>query len=185
MKITHLKKNDYKTSAWSGGTTTQLYIFPQDGDYAARRFKVRISSAAVDLEESDFTALPGVDRWITPLVGGFTLTHPVSRPEQAPVVMGPMSQPYNFPGGIDTHCVGKALDFNLMLKDVNGRMEIAAGVAKIEPGINAFYPIAETNILVNGERYMLEGGELLVVESDREDSLLLGEGAVLCCYAQV
>ena len=39
--------------------------------------------------------------------------------------------------------------------------------------------------MVCGESYMLEGGELLVVESDRENSLLLGEGAVLCCYAQV
>lgn len=185
MKVTHLKKSDYKTSAWSGGTTTQLYIFPEDGDYAQRRFNVRISSAAVDLEESDFTALPGVDRWITPLVGGFTLTHPASRPAQAPVVMGPMSTPYNFPGGIDTHCVGKALDFNLMLKDASGRMEIAVGMAKIEKGLSAFYPIAEVNIMVDGESYMLEGGELLVIESEREDSLLLGEGAVLCCYAQI
>ncbi len=181
MKITHLKKEDYKTSAWSGGTTTQLYIYPQDGDYAARRFQVRISSAAVDLEESDFTALPGVDRWITPLMGGFTLTHPGC----APVVMGPMSQPYHFSGGIETHCVGKALDFNLMLKDAEGRMEIVDGVARIEPGLNAFYPIAETHIMVDGESFMLEGGELLVVESDREDNALLGEGAVLCCYARV
>lgn len=185
MKITHLKKSDYTTSAWSGGTTTQLYIFPQDGNYAERRFKVRISSAAVDLAESDFTALPGVDRWITPLVGGFTLTHPETYPDRAAVVMGPLSQPYNFPGGIETHCVGKALDFNLMLKDTSGCMEIAVGTAKIKKGVNAFYPVAETGIMVEGENYMLEGGELLVIESEREDSLLLGEGAVLCCYAQV
>lgn len=180
MKITHLKKENYTTSAWSGGTTTQLYIYPADADYASRRFRVRISSAAVDLEESDFTPLPGVDRWITPLMGGFTLTHP----GQAPVIMGPMSEPYHFSGGIETHCVGKALDFNLMLKDAEGRMELASGMAKIEPGINAFYPVAETNVLVNGESYMMEGGELLVVESDREDTILLGEGVVLCCYTK-
>ena len=180
MKITHLKKENYTTSAWSGGTTTQLYIYPADADYASRRFRVRISSAAVDLEESDFTPLPGVDRWITPLMGGFTLSHP----DQAPVVMGPMSEPYHFSGGIETHCVGKALDFNLMLKDAEGRMELASGMAKIESGINAFYPVAETNVLVNGESYMMEGGELLVVESDREDTILLGEGVVLCCYAK-
>lgn len=181
MKITHLKKEDYKTSAWSGGTTTQLYIYPEDGDYASRCFKVRISSAAVDLEESDFTPLPGVERWITPLVGGFTLTHP----GQFPVVMGPMDDPYHFSGGINTHCVGRALDFNLMLKGVEGRMELAAGMAKIESGLNAFYPVAETTIMVNGESIMMEGGELLVVESGCADTLLLGEGMVLCCYAQV
>ena len=181
MKITHLRKESYTTSAWSGGTTTQLYIYPADADYASRRFNVRISSAAVDLEESDFTPLPGVDRWITPLMGGFTLTHP----GQAPVVMGPMSEPYNFSGGIETHCVGRALDFNLMLKDAEGRMELTSGMAKIEKGLNAFYPIAETNVLVGGESYMMEGGELLVVESEEEDTILLGEGSVLCCYAQV
>ncbi len=185
MKITHLRKNEYMTSAWSGGTTTQLYIYPADADYASRRFRVRISSAAVDLEESDFTPLPGVDRWITPLMGGFILTHPVTHPDRAPVVMGPLSEPYAFSGGIETHCVGRALDFNLMLKDAEGRMEICAGMAKIEKGLNAFYPVAETNMLVGGESFMLEGGELLVIESDAEDTILLGEGAVLCCYAAV
>ncbi|MBR5284931.1 MAG: HutD family protein [Clostridia bacterium] len=181
MKVTHIRKNAYTTSAWSGGTTTQLYIYPADADYASRRFNVRISSAAVDLEESDFTPLPGVDRWITPLMGGFTLTHP----GQSPVVMGPMSEPYHFSGGIETHCVGKALDFNLMLKEAEGRMELTSGMAKIEKGLSAFYPIAETNVLVNGESYMMEGGELLVIESEEEDTILLGEGSVLCCYAQV
>ena len=84
MRILHLKKKDYATSRWSGGTTTQLYLYPEDGSYAQRRFQIRVSSAAVELEESDFTPLPGVDRWITPLAGGFTLTHP----GREPVVMG-------------------------------------------------------------------------------------------------
>ena len=114
-------------------------------------------------------------------MGGFTLTHP----GQPPVVMGPMSEPYHFSGGIETHCVGKALDFNLMLKEAEGRMELTSGMAKIEKGLSAFYPVAETNVLVNGESYMMEGGELLVIESEEEDTILLGEGSVLCCYAQV
>ena len=62
MDIRHLTPADYRTSCWSGGTTTEIFIWPEDADYAARRFAVRISSATVELEESDFTALPGVTR---------------------------------------------------------------------------------------------------------------------------
>ena len=80
MIIRHLTAGDFRTSTWSGGTTTELYLYPENGSYAARDFLFRISSATVDLPESDFTALPGVERYITPLAGSFTLTHPVASP---------------------------------------------------------------------------------------------------------
>ena len=89
MQILHLTQKDYKTSQWSGGTTTELLIWPEGADYAKREFQVRISSATVELAESDFTPLQGVIRYITPLSGGFTLTHP----GEMPVVMAPMYLP--------------------------------------------------------------------------------------------
>ena len=92
MKILHLTEKDYKVGLWSGGSTTELFIWPEGADYSRREFTFRVSSARVDLEESDFTPLMGVTRYITPLTGGFTLTHP----DCAPVVMGPLSEPYRF-----------------------------------------------------------------------------------------
>ena len=61
--------SEYSTSAWSGGTTTELGIGPEGSRYADREFLWRISSATVDLEESTFTALPDYDRIIMTLEG--------------------------------------------------------------------------------------------------------------------
>ena len=49
---------DYVCSVWSDGTTTQLLIAPEGAHYAARDFLWRVSSATVELDESDFTPLP-------------------------------------------------------------------------------------------------------------------------------
>ena len=75
MTITHLKPADYATTKWSGGTTTQLAIAPKGAVYADRDFLWRLSSATVELDESDFTALPDYDRVISTLQGDMTLTH--------------------------------------------------------------------------------------------------------------
>ena len=48
----------FVVSSWSGGTTTQVGIAPAGAVYASRDFMWRVSSATVDLEVSDFTALP-------------------------------------------------------------------------------------------------------------------------------
>lgn len=73
--ITHLTQADYQISQWSGGTTTQIAIAPQGALYADRDFLWRLSSATVDLDESDFTPLPDYHRLIAPLRGEMELTH--------------------------------------------------------------------------------------------------------------
>ena len=102
---------DYAVSAWSGGTTTQLAIFPPDAVYAHRDFLWRVSSATVDLEESDFTPLPDYERLIATLEGDITLTHKGG----APITLQPF-RVHGFSGGDATHSVGRCRDFNLMLR---------------------------------------------------------------------
>lgn len=75
MTVSVISRKDAVSTTWSGGTTTEFYLFPRDGSYKERRFDLRISSATVDLEASDFTLLPDYQRIITPLEGGFTLTY--------------------------------------------------------------------------------------------------------------
>lgn len=106
-----LTPSDYLTTAWSGGTTTQLAIFPETARYADRDFLWRISSATVDLETSDFTPLPDYDRHIATLEGEITLTHNGG----APLTLAP-GQVHSFSGGDETHCLGRCRDFNLMLR---------------------------------------------------------------------
>ena len=119
-----IKKEQYKVSQWSGGTTTEIFLAPEDGSYVERRFDFRISSATVDLEESDFTMLDGVKRYLTILEGKMDLTFQESTCRQVSL------RPYEvveFMGDVPTHSVGKAKDFNLMLKGCNGVMETYSG----------------------------------------------------------
>lgn len=158
MKTEIKMPEGYITSRWSGGTTTQLYIYPEDGDYAKRRFMVRISSAEVELDESDFTALPGVTRYITPLSGGFTLSHP-GMPE---IKMEPLDAPYRFDGGIETHCAGRARDFNLMLKGADGTMEVMEGRCRLS-GLTCIYPVGGGEIKINGAGCDVPPGGMAVI----------------------
>ena len=59
-----LTPDDYRTTRWSGGTTTELAISPRDAVYADRNFLWRVSSALVEDETSDFTPLPDYNRLI-------------------------------------------------------------------------------------------------------------------------
>ena len=181
MIIRHLTAADFRTSTWSGGTTTELYLYPENGSYAARDFLFRISSATVDLEESDFTVLPGVERYITPLCGSFTLTHPGASPVELP----PLAAPYRFPGDIATHCVGKATDFNLMLKGCQGVMELHRGYAPIRPGFNGFYAVEDAVFSVGQQQFEVKQGELLTVLSQEDAVLELGDAATLTCWVNV
>ena len=179
MKILHLTEKDYKVGLWSGGSTTELFIWPEGADYGKREFTLRVSSARVDLEESDFTPLTGVTRYITPLTGGFTLTHPGC----APVVMGPLSEPYRFSGEIQTHCVGKATDFNLMLKGTDGEMSLCKGKWHLRPGFNCLYAVVDTTVDLE-PGYKLKAGELLVVFAEESCAARISAKAIVC-FAEV
>ena len=179
MRIVHLTQKDYKIGLWSGGSTTELFIWPEGADYTKREFTLRVSSARVDLEESDFTPLAGVTRYITPLTGGFTLTHP----DTAPVVMGPLSEPYRFSGEIQTHCVGKATDFNLMLKGTDGEMALCEAKWHLRPGFNCLYAVEDTAVALDAG-YALKKGELLVVFAEEPFTAAVSTKALIC-YAKV
>jgi environmental stress-induced protein Ves len=177
MEIRHLTPKDYKVSQWSGGTTTEIFIWPEGASYATREFSLRISSATVDLEESDFTALPGVERYIVPLQGGFTLTHP----GEEPIAMAPLDTPYRFSGHIDTHCVGRATDFNLMLKGVEGVMDICRETALILPGFTCLYAPEGGRVSLGGEQYELSAADSLVIfTASREEAAITGP--ILRCH---
>ena len=179
MKILHLTEKDYKVGLWSGGSTTELFIWPEGADYSKREFAFRVSSARVDMEESDFTPLMGVTRYITPLTGGFTLTHPGS----APVVMGPVDEPYRFSGEIPTHCLGKATDFNLMLKGTDGEMTLCEDKWHLQPGFNCLYAVADTKTTLE-DGYSLKAGELLVVFAE-ENLTAAVDAKAIACFAYV
>lgn len=140
----HLSEDDYKVSTWSGGKTTELAIAPEGAVYADRDFLWRLSSATVDLDESDFTELPDYDRLITPLDGVMTLTHNGGEP----IELNP-GDVDGFDGAWHTHSVGRCTDFNLMLRkgQCDGQITVLMPNA-IDPAPQHFVPDLQSGMLM-------------------------------------
>lgn len=117
MKL--IKSEDLHIAQWAGGTTCQLGIYPYDGDYKLRRFKWRISTAVVDVEESTFTNLPGINRLLMVLEGELKLIH-----EGHHSCVLKQYEMDRFLGDWNTKSYGKVRDFNLMINgDGKGSLE--------------------------------------------------------------
>lgn len=119
MKVQMIYVDEYKTSSWSGGETTELFLFPLDASYKDSNFSFRISSATVTTETSEFTKLPGIQRKLLVLDGNLRLTHNgnvgkwLAKNEQE-----------TFLGDWETKSEGKVIDFNLMMKEgVKGEVQ--------------------------------------------------------------
>lgn len=111
MQYRIIKPEEYETGVWSGGTTTQLSIYPPGASYADRNFIFRLSSATVDTEQSEFTYLPDYDRWLMIFEGSARLVHSSERE----VTINPYEYDA-FDGGISTVSFGRVTDYNLMLR---------------------------------------------------------------------
>lgn len=76
----HQIKKQHTTTKWSGGETTELFIYPENANYKAGNYQFRLSTATVEIEASTFTPLPGVDRTLIVLEGEMQLDHKISTP---------------------------------------------------------------------------------------------------------
>lgn len=178
MKI--IRSTDFKTTHWSGGTTTELFIYPPDSEYSKRNFTFRLSRATIEVEHSDFTPLPGVRRKLMLLEGELELIHKDHyRKKLLPLEFDV------FPGDWETQSIGKATDFNLMLREsAEGTFKVIKSQEKrsFEFGVDrdfiVFYALKE-GILIEDIR--LNQGDLLVLnESEKEEiSVELDQGAVV------
>lgn len=172
LKITTVRPEEMRTSAWSGGTTTEIMIRPEGAEYASRDFLFRISTAKVELDESDFTLLPDYDRVIGSIEGAMDLTHG-GREEL--FVIEPGKTVHFFDGGVPTHCVGRARDLNLMLrkgKARGGMRFLADGEAcmlKLEPNECALV-------------YGLKSGVARFAETDEEDYFVFSADGPSCLF---
>ena len=109
MNYKVIKARSFKSSPWSGGETTELFIYPRDSKYVARDFQFRLSTATVNVEESTFTSLPGITRTLMVVGGEMTLTHKAHHTAK----LGRFDSD-NFKGDWTTSSKGKCVDFNLM-----------------------------------------------------------------------
>lgn len=170
-QIKIIKKDKLSSSKWSGGTTTQLYIYPENELYENRNFIFRISSAKVDLEESTFTKLPNIKRKIMILDGRLKLIH-----ENHHSITLEKFQQDAFYGDWNTKSYGKVIDFNLMLNEnadgiieyINLENEKIINVYKDDKYNNTtevFYCVrGKINISINNERGQLKAGDVAIIK---------------------
>lgn len=111
MKTELIKSTNTKTISWANGTSTELFIFPENGDFLTRDFLFRISTATVEAEESVFSFFEGIQRTLMILEGNLTLDH-VGRYTKK---LNTFDQD-SFFGEWETKSKGKVKDFNLMCK---------------------------------------------------------------------
>ena len=189
MKSVLKKEENYSVSEWSGGKTKELAIYPPKCRYADRDFIFRLSSATVELDESDFTALPDYNRVLMVLKGSVVLTYDGKRS----VHLDELEQD-SFDGGWTTKSFGRITDYNLMVrKGCDGKVDIlrpAMDATEVENTlesghkfrIHALY-CKEGYCIVNagGEQKMISKGQLFLMDFGDEEPAysIMGDGVVI------
>lgn len=107
-----VRKKDWMTKRWTGGETTQLFIYPPQAHYEKKDFLFRVSTASIESERSVFTPLPGYQRWLMVLNGQLDIRHK----NHHRVLVKPFEVDF-FNGAWHTESVGIGRDFNLMLDE--------------------------------------------------------------------
>lgn len=181
MEIKIIDESQFSTSVWSGGKTTEMYLYPQDASYKERNFLFRISSATVEDETSVFTRLPGIHREILLLNGSMVLQHG----KGVPVTLQPY-EPHAFEGEWETVSHGKATDFNVMYQNCKSFVKVISetGKAVFEKtvGMDFFYSKEddfrlEQTIVKRGQLAMITGQPGVVkLISDEENPGIIHVG---------
>jgi environmental stress-induced protein Ves len=109
MKITTFYGNTQEVASWSGGTTTELFIYPDGATYAEKNFDFRISTADVIAATSTFSSFPSYHRRLMVLRGEIEITHK----DQYTKRLNELEQDA-FSGDWETSAVGRCVDFNLI-----------------------------------------------------------------------
>ncbi|WP_051285120.1 HutD/Ves family protein [Aequorivita capsosiphonis] len=178
MKTTIFSLQHFHTSQWSGGSTTQLYIFPATASYAALNFELRISKAKVEVEESTFTALPGIDRKLMILEGEINITHEEHYSKHL--------KPFDvdeFSGDWKTSAIGTCTDFNVMTKgkkhsELYHISSLATKNYTLKPKKtckNLFLSATSGTIHLHlmNDNYILETGNLMLIEDLKISSITI------------
>ena len=170
--VTLLKSNDFQVSDWSGGKTKQLYLSPPTGHYSKRDFDYRLSTATVELAESQFSDLSGFHRILMSLDHTLHL-HNASRQEET--VLAPFT-PYFFEGSDSITSRGTCTDFNLIYSDhYQGQMIAISDGQELsqDEAIQFIYALSDLMVTGTGLPSLnLETGQLLIVEKEAQETEL-------------
>lgn len=163
--IKHIKQTSLTTNKWSGGTTTEIFIAPEQSLYKERNFDWRLSTATVEVAQSEFTSLPGVNRAIMSLDKDLKLCHE----NQYTVELKPFEVDY-FKGDWTTRSEGRVTDFNLMtMNGFHGKLEtLTVNVNEkrlpLKNIVGLYTPFSTIICKMDKDVYTLEAGDLLIID---------------------
>jgi len=160
-------KSSARTTTWAGGTTSELYIYPENSFYAERNFSFRVSTASIEQVESSFTKLPGFKRHLMLLDGDLTLIHT----DHHKVALNPLEQDF-FLGDWDTKSEGLCADFNLMTKEgYTGKLNAIADSSELHLNtaeFNAFYCVGNSATV----EVFIDNNEPIALALQKDDFLI-------------
>lgn len=162
------RESAYNTSTWSGGETTEIFIYPESSRYTLRQFSFRISSATVTQSESTFSNLNGFYRYLMPLSGSIELMYN----GQSKKKVGPFELA-DFDGDLSTKSFGECCDFNLMINKKQGWIGQINTITKdsilhedkLFTGFFALEDRIKLENLVEGLSIDLNKGDFLMIKS--------------------
>lgn len=165
-----IAKKHLKTTNWQGGTTTELYIFPENANFQERSFDFRISTAKIHVKESEFTCLPNFNRELMVLDGSIEINHENHYSKKLNKY-----DTDSFKGNWKTSAKGTCIDFNLMSNDnYKGEIETLSLALKQKTVLNNL-----TNFLI---LYVFKG-EISVI--NKNTTVLLEKGDVFILKEKV
>ncbi|WP_141430501.1 HutD family protein [Bacillus sp. 03113] len=179
-----IKKEDQFINEWTGGTTTELAIFPENADYKKQNFLWRLSVATIDQEESLFTSLPSVHRITLITDGEMVLEHQGHYRKLLKVF-----DQDAYEGEWITRSKGKVKDFNVMLKNYYQAeieaVNLEAGTHKVfnaknktsfDTVTNLVYCLkSEVEIRISETKsFILQEGDLLLVNRASKERINIG-----------
>jgi len=188
-RATILTSSEFRPTKWSGGSTTELFIFPPTGVYKKLDFAFRLSTATVEIETSVFTSLEAVSRTLIVLEGTMKLVHEGHHTTELS-----KNQVDRFDGSWKTTSFGTCTDFNLMTKGATKGDQVGFGIKKdqhkdyqLEDAWDWFFIYVHSGsvgIRLSRENYQLNKGDLMVVEQPENSPAritgLVSSELVLC-----
>lgn len=190
MKYTVYHEKDMSVSKWTGGTTKQLAIYPEDGNYLQREFIWRLSSATVEQEESVFSKLPDFNRVLMVLEGDVVLAH-----QDVRVARLKQYEQDRFDGAYKTTSFGQITDYNLMTRKGNegfltyiplsqepAKVKLTEAGSYQKYSVCFYCPEGYGVITLNGQPIMLSRGDQLVIDAETNESYTLttmGDGGLI------
>lgn len=168
-----LDPNDFQVTSWSGGLSTQLYLFPENGSYANRQFSYRLSTASIECQTSRFTDLTGYHRLL------MTLDEPIFLEKQTGAHLDTISlspfQVYAFEGHESIKSHGICRDFNLIYDDsYQGNMKPIHSAQHTShlAERQLIYALTDVTIHVSHHTFPLKAQQLLVLNKEEQEKEL-------------